>query len=61
MEYVNPVRFNLIVFSVLIALWLVVQEYLFAVLWLGIMLLRLWGMRRGGYLRRQMQRKYGWE
>ncbi len=61
MEYDHPARTNLVIFSVLIVLWLSLREYWFAALWFGIMLIRMWGMREGGGLRRRMQQKYGWE
>jgi hypothetical protein len=60
-EYDHPVKFNLIVFSVLIALTLAFREYPIAVVWVGLMGFRLWGMRQGGHIRGAMQRRYGWK
>jgi hypothetical protein len=60
-EYDHPVTFNLIVFSVLIALTLAFREYPIAVVWVGLMGFRLWGMRQGGHIRGAMQRRYGWK
>lgn len=60
-EYDSPVKVNLIFFSAAIALWLLLSEYWLALSMLLLMGIRLWGMRPGGYIRRAMQKRYGWD
>jgi len=60
-EYDSPVKANLIVFSAVIAMWLLLSEYWFALAMLLPLGVRIWGMRPGGYIRRAMQKRYGWE
>ena len=61
LEYDSPVKFNTIFFSVVIALCLLLSEYWFALAMLLLMGVRLWGMRPGGYIRRSMKMRYGWD
>ena len=60
-EYDDPVTWNAVTLGTIALLSLVFADYWLALMTGAIILIRIWGMRSGGYIRRRYQRKYGWD
>ncbi|NQV05573.1 hypothetical protein HQ535_03405 [bacterium] len=60
-EYDDPVKWNVVPLAPVALLSLFTGDYWLAILIAGVLMLRLWGMRENGYLRRGYQKRYGWD
>jgi hypothetical protein len=60
-EYDDPVTWNAVPLGTIALFSVLFADYRFALMVGAVILIRIWGMRPGGYIRRRYQRKYGWD
>jgi len=60
-EYDQPVAATLLVLVPVALVFLVTSGFWFALVFMAIIPVRVWGLSEGGYIRRRYPRKHGWD